>query len=311
MSIQSSASSESPQGADPIADAVERIAASTVALRASRRGTASGTLWRNGVVVTAAHAVHPERPVELLGPNQTEMQATVVGVDHATDVAVLRCENELVASVEPAGSGSIRTGSFVFAVARDGSGLHSASFGYVGMSGGAWQTWRGGLIDRLIRLDGGLYPGASGGPMGTPAGQLFGIASSALSRGFGVVIPSETVHRVVDELLAHGRVVRGYLGIVTQPARLVESVTASLHITGSTGLLVTSIGTGSPAQKSALLVGDTLVEVAGIRVEQNEDLQRALLGRRAGTKAHARLIRGGQLLELELEFGERPARRCC
>jgi S1-C subfamily serine protease len=297
-------------GYERIPEAVERVAAAAVGLRSGRRGAASGTLWEAGVVVTAAHAVHADRPVQILLSEGREAMGTLAGVDHATDIAVLRCEPAVEAPIGMGSSDAIRAGSFVFAVARESPQLHSASFGFVGMAAGPWQTWRGGLIERLIRLDGGLYPGFSGGPVATPDGTVFGIASAALARGFGMVIPSETVSRVARELLAHGRVDRAYLGIVTQPAKVAEAILSPLGLTGESGLLITSIGADSPAAKSGLLVGDILLELAANRLLDTQDLQAALFGQTGGSKVPVRLVRGGKGLDLEVELGERPRRRC-
>ncbi len=109
-----------------------------------------------------------------------------------------------------------RPGHVAIAVGRSGEGDTIASAGLVNRAGGPWQTWLGGPIDRLIRLDGGIYDGLSGAPVADASGAVIGTATSALSRSYGIVVPAATVSRVVDALLAHGRVGRAWLGIGAQ-----------------------------------------------------------------------------------------------
>jgi hypothetical protein len=110
-----------------------------------------------------------------------------------------------------------------------------ASFGHVGAVGGEWRTWRGGRLEQLIRLDGGLPPGLVGAPIADAAGRLLGIASHSFSRHHAVVVPVATIERVLDPLLTHGRLPQGYLGIAVQ-ARARDDGRA-----GVDGLLVTSL----------------------------------------------------------------------
>ena len=114
----------------------------------------------------------------------------------------------------------LKAGHTVIAVGRSGDGDVVASQGIVNRAGGAWQTWLGGHVDRLVRLDGGVYDGLSGAPVADTQGAVVGMATAALSRSYGIVVPTATVTRVVDALLAHGRVARAWLGIgERQPLR--------------------------------------------------------------------------------------------
>src|SRR5205085_9601714 len=122
----------------------------------------------------------------------------VRGIDASTDLAVVSLPisggaNPPVA--ERREGPAPRVGDFVFAVGRNPSGVVHASFGHVGAAGGAWRTWRGGAVDSLVRLDGGLYPGLAGAPVAGADGRIVGVASPALSRHHGVVLPVQTVER--------------------------------------------------------------------------------------------------------------------
>jgi len=202
---------------------------------------------------------------------------------------------------ERAADAAPRVGDFVFAVGRKPSGLVQASFGHVGATTGEWRTWRGGRVDRLIQLDGGLYPGLEGAPVADMSGRVLGIASPAFSRHHGIVLPAATVDRVLDQLLAHGRVRQGYLGIAAQPVR------ATLDGTPVDGLLVSSVADDGPAARAGLQVADVIVAVGGEPVTSLHALRDRL---QPGTHVDVRVSRGGHAHELTLDIAERPTRRC-
>lgn len=292
--------------------AVARVARSVVAVAGSRRSVGSGTVWRDGAIVAAAHRVWRAERVRVLLPDGESAGASVKGLDPATDLALLALDDGAAAptAVEPSEASDHPAGSFVFAVARDGSGLVNASFGHVGASAGAWRTWRGGRVDRLIRLDGGLYPGYSGAPVADASGRTIGIATSALSRVHGIVLPASTVDRVLAQLAQHGRIVRGFLGIATQAVRLAESQVAALGLAPGGALLVTGVADDGPAAKAGLLVGDLIAAIGDARVESIDDLRDALGGETVGRELPLKVARGGDAKTLGVTVGERPRGRC-
>ena len=295
---------------EALAEAVDQVALCVAAVFASRHGPASGLLWRPGVIVTAAHAVRRDDGIRVILPDGTRSDAVLAGVDASTDLAVLKLEGavgQVAALGDPA---SVRAGHFVFAVARDASGQAAASFGIVAAAGGEWRTWRGGHIDRMIRLDGGLHAGFSGGPVADTRGQVIGVGTSALARGFGIVIPSSTVNRVTDVLLESGRIARGYLGIGTQPIALPASLSRKLGPQDKSGLIVLSVAPQGPAEQGGVLVGDILLEIEGRPLRDVADLQAALGGETIGEKVRVGLVRGGERLESTITLGERPQRGC-
>ena len=284
-------------------DAVERVAASVVAL-AMRRGAASGLLWQPGVIATSASAVWRAARLQVVLPGGESVPARLQGVDAATDIAAVTFEGAEVAPAERAADATPRVGDFVFAVGREGNGRVQASFGHVGAAGAEWRTWRGGRVERLIRLDGGLYPGLAGAPVADAGGRVIGIASPAFSRLHGVVLPVATVDRVLAALLAEGRVRQGYLGIAAQPVR------TALDGVAVEGLLVSSVADDAPAARAGLLVGDVIVSAGGLPVKNIEALRDRLGGDQVGGRLTQKLVRGGQALELALEVAERPQRHC-
>ena len=143
-----------------LADAVERVAASVVGL-VTRRQRSAGVLWRPGVVVASASALWRASSVAVVLPDGEQLDGTVRGVDGATDLAVVSFADRGMLAAARADDAAPRVGDAVFAVGREPSGHVQASFGRIGAVAGPWRTWRGGRVERLIRLDGGLYPGSS------------------------------------------------------------------------------------------------------------------------------------------------------
>ena len=290
----------SPTSSPHLPDTVERLAASVVGL-ATRRHGGSGVLWRNGIVVGSASALWRASTVSLVLPNGEQARGEVRGVDGGTDLAAVTFTSGQMPVAERAAAAEPRVGDFVFAVGREPSGLTQASFGHVGSVAGEWRTWRGGRVDRLIRLDGGLYPGLDGAPVADASGQVLGIASSAFSRHHGVVLPVATVDRVLDQLLAHGHVQQGYIGIAAQPVR------ATLDGTAVDGLLVSSVADEGPAARAGLQVADVIVKVGGEPVGSLDALRELL---QVGAQVRVLVARGGQGHELSLEVAQRPSAHC-
>jgi len=279
-----------------LADAVERVAASVVAI-ATRRHRGAGVLWRPGVAVASAMLLWRSPGVAVVRPDGEQVDGEVKGIDPATDLAAVVFDAGPSRVVERHGDAAPRLGDMVFAVGREVSGNAQASFGHVGAVGGAWRTWRGGDIERLIRLDGGLHPGFIGAAVADAHARVLGIGSAAFSRHHGVVLPAATIDRVLDQLLAHGRVQQGYLGLAAQPVRALVDGTAV------EGLLVSSVADNGPAARAGLLVGDVIVKLAGEPVTSLEALRSRL---RVGRSVAIDIARGGQARSLSIEVAERP-----
>lgn len=289
-----------PAAAGSLAAPVAALGASVVGLATRRRGAAAGVVCRPGVVVTTASAIGPADKVRLVAPDGDTHTVAVRGVDPSTDLAVVEAPAALPVAERRLADG-LRAGDVVFAVGREPSGLLHASFGRLGAAGPAWRTWRGGSVDALLRLDGGLYPGLDGAPVADAAGRWIGVASGALARHHGIVLPLATVDRVVGQLLQHGRVVRGYLGIAAQPVALGRD---------GHGLLVAGVADDSPAARAGLLVGDVILSVGGQPVGDVQTLLALLGGEPVGARVGVQLLRGGQPADVVVDLGERPASRC-
>jgi len=287
-----------------LAGMVESAGDSVVRVEARRRLPASGVVWsREGIIVTAHHAVQHEENIRVGLPGAQTVPATLVGRDATTDVAVLRAEAKELKPAAMASLEGLRVGHLALALGRPGRTVQ-ATMGIVSALGDAWRTPAGGQVDRYLHTDVVMYPGFSGGPLVDAKGQVLGLNTSALLRGISVAVPPLTLQQVVQTLVAHGRIRRGYLGVGTQPVHLPAALAEQLG--QETGLLIMSVNPSSPADKAGLLLGDTIVGLDKHSVRHMDDLLALLSGDRVGVEVPMRLIRGGQAQELAVTIGERP-----
>jgi S1-C subfamily serine protease len=281
-----------------LAAIVDRAARNVVAVHARPRFSSSGVLWRPGIVVTAEHTIRREEEIAVTLPDGTNAPATLVGSDAGTDLAVLRVEWAGADSL-PRADAAPKPGQVALAIGRSQDSGPNATMGIISAVSGVWRTWRGGRLDHYIRLDLTIYPGSSGGAVMNGDGQAIGIVTSALSRIAGLAIPAATVDRVVDEIVARGRVARGYVGLGLQPVELPDH---------QKGLLVVTVEPEGPAAKAGALIGDVLLRIGGDPVSDTEELRAAIETRGVGTRVAADLWRGGAPHTLEVVIGERPRR---
>lgn len=288
-----------------LAAAVERAAPSILTVHARHRLPSTGIHWRPGIVVTAEHTVRVEDSITVTAADGRTLPATLAGRDRGTDLAVLRVP-ELGAAAATLGDGAaLRVGHMVLAL---GHGPR-ASWGVISALGPRWRSWRGGDVDRLVRLDLVMYPGFSGGPLVDVSGRVIGLNTSGLARESRLALPVSTVSRVTDELLRQGHVSRGYLGLGMQTVALPEPLRARLGLPGEVGLIVVTVQAGGPAERAGILLGDVLVALDGAPVAGLEDVQARLGGDRIGTTVTALVIRAGARVEAPVTVGEQPRRR--
>lgn len=274
-----------------LAAAVERAAAFTVSIHARRRIPSSGIAWRDDVVVSASHTVRRDGDVPVTLPNGTRVTGTVVGRDAGTDLVAIRLPAGSTAAAPRAEAADAKVGSLVLAVGRPGRDV-SASFGIVSAVISGWRTGQGRRLDGLLRLDVAVYDGFSGGPLVDASGAVLGLDDSALARGSALALPATIVDDVVGELLERGHVRRPFIGVAVHPVAL-GSAAGQRGVAGDTGLVVLSIGEGSPAERAGLLLGDVLVAAGGRALAGPVDLLDALAAVADGEPIELTYLRGG------------------
>ena len=288
---------------DDLAQVVKEASPVVVRVEARRRLPASGVVWsEDGVIVTAHHAVERDENIEVGLPDGKTLPAKLAGRDPRTDVAVLRVDATDLATPTWAGPEDLRVGHLVLALGRPGQSV-MATLGIISVLGQDWRTPAGGSLDRYVQTDVVMYPGFSGGPLVDSRGGVLGFNTTGLARGVAMAVAPPTLGQVVDTLLTHGRVRRGYLGIGAQPVRLPESLAQQLG--QETGLLLASVESDSPAEKSGLLLGDIIVSVDGRETRDLADLLALLSAEQIGKELPARVVRGGVVQELTVVIGDR------
>lgn len=292
------------QLSDALAMAVENGAKSVLSVKGRRRLAASGIAWRkDGIIVTANHVVRRDEGVRVGLPNGETVEASVVGRDASTDLAVLRVDGATLTVAER--GAEPRVGHLVLALGRPGASVQ-ATLGIISaLDNEAWRTPMGGQIDQYMQTDVVMYPGFSGGPLVDSSGRVLALNTSALMRGVSVAVPFATLESVVETLISHGQVRRGYLGLSTQPVRLPEG--AADELDQETALLIVGVEPESPAEEGGLMLGDAVVALDGSRVRHHDDLLALLSGERVGRKVPVRVLRGGELLTVNVTVGQREA----
>ena len=288
-----------------LAAIVETAGAGLVRVEARRRLPATGIIWSaDGVIVTAHHVVQQDDNIQIGLPDGQSAAASLVGRDPTTDIAALRVQGKTLSPLAQAtfDAQQVKVGHLALALGRPGRTVQ-ATLGIVSALGDSWRTPAGGMLDHYLQTDVVMYPGFSGGPLVNVAGQVLGLNTSALVRGVSLAVPTPTLKRVVETLLAHGRVRRGYLGVSTQPVRLPAALAQQLN--QETGLLLVAVEPNSPAEQGGLLLGDTIVALVGSPVRQHDDLLTLLSADRVGTAVPLQIVRSGQVQEVSLTVGER------
>ncbi len=291
-------------GSNALADAVERAAAGVVRVEARPRIASSGIAWAPDLVVTADHTLERDDAIRVTAPDGTLFPATVLGREPALDVAVLRIEGGVLQPATLVESESARAGHVALVVSRAGV-TPRASLGIVSVTGGEWRTWGGARVERKLCSDVRPYPGFSGSMLADAEGRALGMNTSRLSRGAAVALPAVTLRRIVEQILTHGGVQRGFLGVGTLPVRLPAGFEATVG--RPSALLVVSVQAGSPADTAGVLLGDVVVALGATPIARVPDLLSALDEAPSGEQRSLHVLRGGEPRTLEVTLGARDA----
>jgi S1-C subfamily serine protease len=291
---------------DHAAQVVERTAAGVVAVHGGGRRSSSGIHWRAGIIVTAEEVLERDEGIKITLAGGRIVDATLAGRDPTTDVAVLRFQPDGLAAAQAIDAASLRAGNIVLAIGNH-QGAPVASLGIVAVAGGAWHSARGGAIDSLIRLDMGLSLAAEGGALVDAQGRVVGMAVLGPRRRV-LAIPTATIDRVVDQLLAKGHVFRGYLGAGLQPVRhghAPDAANDALPAGSGRGVLVVSLDPAGPAARAGLMIGDIVTAWNAKPVDRVREIMRLLSPESVGQTIDLGLLRGGAPTALKVVIGER------
>ena len=274
-------------------------------------GSGSGFLFTpDGLILTNSHVVHGARRIEVTVQDGRHLEASLVGDDPDTDLAVIRVSGEDLRPVALGDSGALRPGQLVVAIGNPFGFQATVTAGVVSALGRSLRSRSGRLMDNIIQTDAALNPGNSGGPLVNSRGDVVGVNTAVIlpAQGLCFAIPVNTARWVASRLLQHGRIRRGWLGIGGQTAQLQRRFVLHHQLTTSSGLLVLHVEKGSPAERAGIREGDMVVGFADQPVSGVDDLHRMLTDGHIEAATPLTLIRRAEKLKLDVVPVEsRPA----
>jgi serine protease Do len=264
---------------------------------------------KDGLVLTNNHVVENAEEILVTLSDEREMEAEMVGTDPISDVAVLRIKGDL-AGIEPipiGDSAELRLGEIVLAMGNPFGLDHTVTMGIVSATGRA----NVGITDYedFIQTDAAINPGNSGGALINLKGELVGINTAIISRsggyqGIGFAIPSNMAHSIMNSLVKHGKVIRGWLGVSIQD--LDQELATAMGLDQTSGVLVSEVVEDSPAQKVGIKRGDVIRKINGKQVNNTGQLRSTVAALGAGTKITIDYIRNKKEKTGTVVLGQLP-----
>lgn len=283
---------------------VERVAGSVTHVQRGRVAGSGTVIAPDGYILTNAHVVDDARAVDVMLADGATYRAPVIGVDRATDLAVVRALGPALPALELATADTLRVGQLVVAIG-DPLGLQSTvTHGVVSALGRSLRAKDGRIIENVIQTDAALNPGNSGGPLVDTHGRVVGVNTAVIAgaQGIAFAIPAATARMVASALISDGRVRRALLGVSGAATAIGQHLARAAGLAAPAGVRVLEVTAGGPAARAGVRKGDILVSLDGATIATLTDLQRALVADRIGRDTLLTLIRRGERISL----GVRP-----
>lgn len=272
-----------------------------VAIHTKNAPFRSGSLWRPDVAVASNQVIPKADEFEVIAADGSRIPARVAGRDPSTNIVALRLGSPIEAAIPQAADPRFGALVLVLAAGRDGPEVR---LGITRTVGSAWYSQAGGRIDQRITLDLRLSGREEGGPVVDAAGGIIGMSTGG-PRGRALVIPAATIERVLEPLLATGRIERGWLGAAFYPVSLPGS--PSRQTGHDRGLMVLRVVENGPAAVAGVAPGDIIIAVGSATAAQPRQIAQSLGPESVGQKVDLHLIRGGVPMNLTVTITGRPA----
>lgn len=258
------------------------------------QGTGSGfIISSDGYVITNNHVVADASTIEVALPDGRDFEATLVGRDAATDIAVIKIYGEGLRGIRFADSKQVQVGQIAIAVGNPYGFQYSLTAGVVSALGRTLRSESGRMIDDVIQTDASLNPGNSGGPLVNSHGDVIGVNTAVIlpAQGICFAVSSNLTALVAGKLIMHGRVRRGYLGIAGQLINLTERIKQYNQLNAKTGVLIASLEPDGVAYNTELQPGDIIVGFNEQTVATVDDLHRLLTESTIGQRLSMTVLR--------------------
>src|SRR6266853_1494935 len=291
-----------------VTSVAERVLPSVASLRIGRAGRGGGAgsavvITPDGYLVTSAHVVAQGGKASASFLDGTEYDVEVVGADPLSDLAIARALAATLEAVPIGDADKLRVGQLVVAVGNPMGFSGSVTSGVVSGLGRSLATADGNghrrFIEDVIQTDAALNPGNSGGALADWRARLVGVNTAVAGMGLGLAVPiNRTTQAILSALMRNGRVRRAFLGIAGGTRAL--SPAAAQKLGRKAGVEVQEVVAGSPAAAASLRGGDVIVSVGDVAVGKAGDLQRLMVEAQIGSKLGLSILRGGELMTLEV-----------
>jgi serine protease Do len=273
-------------------------------------GLGSGVIVSpDGYILTNNHVVEKATEIKVMLADKRQFPGKVIGTDPKTDIAVVKIAATSLPTLTLADSSKLQVGDYAFAIGNPFGVGETATMGIISATG------RNGLdiedYEDFIQTDASINPGNSGGALLDARGELIGINTAILSggsggnQGIGFAIPINMAKYVMDEILKHGKVVRGYIGIGIQ--ELTPALAKAFGVPSEKGALIGNVVPESPGAKAGLQRGDVITELNGQPITGPNDLRLKVATMAPGTTVHLKMNRGGTVHDVNVTLGETPA----
>jgi 2-alkenal reductase len=274
---------------------------------------------RRGYIVTNNHVVAGARALQVIYADGMKADATVVGADALSDLAVLKVDGNVPAVAELGDSGALQPGETVIAIGSPlGQFKGTVTVGVVSGLDRKLQVDPNYALEGLIQTDAAINHGNSGGPLINLAGQVVGINTAIvrsgaqaggqndIAEGLGFAVPSATVKDVAEQIMANGRVERPYLGVENNFRVINPRIASAYGLPVRNGVYVVQVDAGSPAARAGIRQGDIITKIAEQTIDEDHPLLNALIQHKVGEQVTVTVVREGRELAVTLELAARP-----